>query len=129
MDIKKKVLIYILIYLNSLKKLKNKYNVPLSIEFLNKFENDENKNLEELSLRIIKTVLSIEQEEDDINVEEDIENKELMSNYINDNNGNKNDEEQIKENDGGNIIMEGKNFFDVDIRKKTKLKVLPILKL
>ena len=47
-----------------------------------------------------------------------------MSNDINDNNGNKNDEEQIKENDGGNIIMEGKNFFDVDIRKKKKVKGL-----
>jgi len=116
---------------NFLKKIKKKYDKKLSIEFLNNLEEEEKKDLKELSIRILKKVLNLEidieneNNNDDLNIEHEEEN--LIEEQKEDNNDKENEEEEeiIESNLSSEEEDENNedNIFNWPVNKKKKSNI------
>ena len=119
---------------NFLKKIKQKYDKKLSIEFLNNLEEEEKKDLKELSIRIIKKVLNVEIDIDNDNNNNNLDNENEEENNIEElkENNKENEEEEEEKEEEENIDKSlsseeedednDDNIFNLLIKKKYKSK-------
>ena len=99
---------------NFIKKAKDKYNLKMSFELVKKLEEKDDKDLSDLSLKIIQKVLNINLEEkDDIILSEDKKNEEIEDIEINDNRDFSNEEKILEDKKN-----EYDDVFDLDKNRK-----------
>ena len=125
---------------NFTKKIKNKYNIKLNPDLIDKLAEEDKKNLFDLSLNIIEKVLNIDLFDDHAENNEDDYNNEMSDEQIKDSIENENIENDIKfkdleyndifENEKNGKLNRGKNFeltdfyvINDDLQFKKTLKI------